>query len=186
MLVAGSGAEAGPVGGNTRSEGNTGSGGVRDRLSQARLRASRLALWCERLLTVDKFPSGVACGALPPTSRGLLCRISAPAAHTANAQNRAAAELRSGGAQKACLERYRSASREIIAVLHKAAPAAVLEKASIDEVYMDVTALVDNELQARARGSRAAPVSRGGCALWLGVWGSLRPRCLRMPGCLTS
>lgn len=26
---------------------------------------------------------------------------------------------------------------------------AVLEKASIDEVYMDVTALVDNELQAR-------------------------------------
>ncbi len=41
-------------------------------------------------------------------------------------------------------------------MLHKTAPAAVLEKASIDEVYMDVTALVDNELQASSHRSRAA------------------------------
>ena len=71
-------------------------------------------------------------------------------------RNRAAAEPFGRGAQKACLERYRSASREIIAVLHKTAPAAVLEKASIDEVYMDVTAIVDNELQASSHRSRAA------------------------------
>ncbi len=51
-------------------------------------------------------------------------------------------------------------------MLHKTAPAAVLEKASIDEVYMDVTALVDNELQAGSHRSRAAFfVTRSRCAL---------------------
>ena len=34
---------------------------------------------------------------------------------------------------------------------------AVLEKASIDEVYMDVTSLVDKELQARPRQSLVFP-----------------------------
>ena len=33
-------------------------------------------------------------------------------------------------------------------MLHKAVPSAVIEKASIDEVYIDVTNLVDDELQA--------------------------------------
>eukprot|EP00884_Botryococcus_braunii_P006782 jgi/Botrbrau1/16104/Bobra.7_2s0069.1 len=51
--------------------------------------------------------------------------------------------------QKACLNRYRRASSEIIAVLHSVCPQAPLEKASIDEVYMDVTAEVDQELQER-------------------------------------
>ncbi len=81
--------------------------------------------------------------------------------------------------QKACLERYRKACIEILAVLHKAAPQvcyslagfmhwitkrvehchavirlinfaclqAVIEKASIDEVYMDVTTMVERELR---------------------------------------
>ncbi|KAL4430354.1 hypothetical protein ABPG77_002160 [Micractinium sp. CCAP 211/92] len=54
--------------------------------------------------------------------------------------------------QKACLERYRLACAEVVALLHRLAPAAVIEKASIDEVYMDVTAMVDKELQDRNRG----------------------------------
>ena len=49
--------------------------------------------------------------------------------------------------QKACLERYRVASAEIIAVLHETAPDAVIEKASIDEAYLDVTNIVDSYLQ---------------------------------------
>ena len=50
--------------------------------------------------------------------------------------------------QKACLERYRVASAEIIAVFHEVAPEAVVEKASIDEAYIDVTSIVDAHLQA--------------------------------------
>ena len=49
--------------------------------------------------------------------------------------------------QKACLERYRVASAEIIAVFHEVAPEAVVEKASIDEAYIDVTNIVDAHLQ---------------------------------------
>lgn len=49
--------------------------------------------------------------------------------------------------QKACLERYRVASAEIIAVFHEVAPEAVVEKASIDEAYIDVTSIVDAHLQ---------------------------------------
>lgn len=51
--------------------------------------------------------------------------------------------------QKACLERYRRANSEILKILHKLAPSSVIEKASIDEVYIDVTAMVDNELQGK-------------------------------------
>lgn len=51
--------------------------------------------------------------------------------------------------QKACLERYRVASAEILAVFHEVAPDAIVEKASIDEAYLDVTSIVDAHLQAR-------------------------------------
>ncbi len=51
--------------------------------------------------------------------------------------------------QKACLERYRKANSEIMKILHKLAPNSVIEKASIDEVYIDVTAMVDAELQGK-------------------------------------
>ncbi|KAK9791346.1 hypothetical protein WJX73_002907 [Symbiochloris irregularis] len=51
--------------------------------------------------------------------------------------------------QKACLERYRQASQAIILLLRSLAPQAVTEKASIDEVYMDVTAIVDAEMRSR-------------------------------------
>eukprot|EP00803_Ostreobium_quekettii_P008583 evm.model.scf_1286.6 EVM.evm.TU.scf_1286.6 scf_1286:35361-41600(-) len=50
--------------------------------------------------------------------------------------------------QKACLERYREASRAILAVFMRDAPRARLEKASIDEAYLDVTAMVEDELKA--------------------------------------
>lgn len=52
--------------------------------------------------------------------------------------------------QKACLERYRVASAEILAVFHEVAPDAIVEKASIDEAYLDVTSIVDAHLQVRA------------------------------------
>jgi len=51
--------------------------------------------------------------------------------------------------QKACLERYRRANSAIMKILHKLAPTSVIEKASIDEVYIDVTAMVDDELQGK-------------------------------------
>ena len=50
--------------------------------------------------------------------------------------------------QKACLERYRVASAEIIAVFHDVVPEAIVEKASIDEAYLDITSIVDAHLQA--------------------------------------
>ncbi|KAK9864470.1 hypothetical protein WJX84_003099 [Apatococcus fuscideae] len=59
--------------------------------------------------------------------------------------------------EKACLERYRRASVEIIGLLHRSASKAVIEKASIDEVYIDVTALVDEELQERAAAEGGGP-----------------------------
>ena len=52
--------------------------------------------------------------------------------------------------QKACLERYRRASAEIVAVFHSVLPAVVIEKASIDEAYLDVTQMVDQEMQVAA------------------------------------
>eukprot|EP00890_Picochlorum_soloecismus_P005649 jgi/Picsp_1/6085/NSC_03439-R1_sister chromatid cohesion protein len=52
-------------------------------------------------------------------------------------------------AEKACLERYRLASAEILDVIRKEIPSTTIEKASIDEVYVDVTSLVDVEMEKR-------------------------------------
>ncbi|KAL0047265.1 hypothetical protein WJX82_011225 [Trebouxia sp. C0006] len=60
--------------------------------------------------------------------------------------------------QKACLERYRVASAEIIAVFHEVAPDAIVEKASIDEAYLDVTSIVDAHLRA-SDGEGSLPAS---------------------------
>lgn len=40
------------------------------------------------------------------------------------------------------------ASAEILAVIHEVAPDAIVEKASIDEAYLDITSIVDAHLQA--------------------------------------
>ena len=69
--------------------------------------------------------------------------------------------------QKACLERYRVASAEIIAVFHEVAPEAVVEKASIDEAYIDVTNIVDVHLQVAA----GLSVTSHSCHLQLHVLG---------------
>jgi nucleotidyltransferase/DNA polymerase involved in DNA repair len=61
--------------------------------------------------------------------------------------------------QKACLERYRAASYEILALLHKIMPNTTIEKASIDEFYMDVTADIQELVQQQAE---------SGC-----MWGSI-------------
>lgn len=50
--------------------------------------------------------------------------------------------------QKACLERYRKASFEILKLTHKVLPQAIVQKASIDEVYLDVTHIVDQEVKS--------------------------------------
>jgi len=52
-------------------------------------------------------------------------------------------------AEKACLERYRLASAEILDIIRKEVPSTTIEKASIDEVYVDVTSLVDAEMDKR-------------------------------------
>ena len=47
------------------------------------------------------------------------------------------------------LERYRDASKEIFAVFKKKIdPSAVLEKASVDEAYFDITKMVDEILES--------------------------------------
>lgn len=61
--------------------------------------------------------------------------------------------------QKACLERYRAASYEILALLHKIMPNTTIEKASIDEFYMDVTADIQELLHQQAESG--------------GMWGSI-------------
>ncbi|KFM25659.1 N-acetyltransferase eso1 [Auxenochlorella protothecoides] len=48
--------------------------------------------------------------------------------------------------QKASLERYRRSTAEVLTLLHAQLPGAVIEKASIDEVYIDVTAEVERAL----------------------------------------
>ena len=55
--------------------------------------------------------------------------------------------------QKACLERYRRANSEIMTLLHRLIPTAVIEKASIDEMYIDATPLVDAQLEAQRHGN---------------------------------
>lgn len=66
----------------------------------------------------------------------------------ASAGNDSAVTWEDRKTQKACLERYRVASAEIIAVFHEVAPDAIVEKASIDEAYLDVTSIVDVHLRA--------------------------------------
>lgn len=66
----------------------------------------------------------------------------------AGAGNNSAVTWEDRKTQKACLERYRVASAEIIAVFHEVAPDAIVEKASIDEAYLDVTSIVDAHLRA--------------------------------------
>jgi len=53
--------------------------------------------------------------------------------------------------QKACLERYRRANADIMQLLYCLAPTSTIEKASIDEAYLDVTAAVDIELDDAAQ-----------------------------------
>ncbi|GMH32529.1 hypothetical protein BSKO_00363 [Bryopsis sp. KO-2023] len=52
--------------------------------------------------------------------------------------------------QKACLERYREASLEIMGIFRRLAPTAIFEKASIDEVYLDVSESVTSTLEKEA------------------------------------
>jgi DNA polymerase eta len=55
-----------------------------------------------------------------------------------------AVDMHSRLTQKACLARYRRASGEILALLHRLLPStSTIEKASIDEVYVDVTDQVE-------------------------------------------
>lgn len=56
--------------------------------------------------------------------------------------------------QKACLERYRVANAEILSIIHEEVPSVTVEKASIDEVYIDVTPLVDVEMEKRGENER--------------------------------
>eukprot|EP00873_Tetraselmis_striata_P002831 jgi/Tetstr1/423095/TSEL_013865.t1 len=65
--------------------------------------------------------------------------------------------------EKACLERYRQASRKIIALIHRTVPGStVVEKASIDEVYLDVTQAVEEELRGGSGGGQPAGGRGGG------------------------
>ena len=66
--------------------------------------------------------------------------------------------------EKACLERYRRANLEILKVIHGELPkGCAVEKASIDEVFVDVTALVDEEV------SRGDSSSEGEVFTWNSV-----------------
>lgn len=75
--------------------------------------------------------------------------------------------------KKACLERYRLANAEILDVLHTEIPSCPIEKASIDEVYIDVTTLVDNELALRYPCSESDHHMNGFHDHALFSWGSI-------------
>ncbi|WIA12559.1 hypothetical protein OEZ85_006220 [Tetradesmus obliquus] len=62
------------------------------------------------------------------------------------------------GSSKACLQRYRKASAQIMRLLGQLSPGCLLEKASIDEVYIDATPAAVAELAA-AEGSNTAPAT---------------------------
>eukprot|EP00887_Chlorella_sp_A99_P005175 scaffold1.g5175.t1 len=62
--------------------------------------------------------------------------------------------------QKASLERYRRSTAEVMALLHRLLPGVTIEKASIDEVYADVTSMVDRELAAQ-QGQQRQPQGQG-------------------------
>ena len=54
--------------------------------------------------------------------------------------------------RKACLERYRKANAEILDVLHQEMSNTKIEKASIDEVYVDVSKAVSELIQQKSLG----------------------------------
>ncbi|WIA32722.1 hypothetical protein OEZ86_005908 [Tetradesmus obliquus] len=62
------------------------------------------------------------------------------------------------GSSKACLQRYRKASAQIMRLLGQLSPGCLLEKASIDEVYIDATPAAVAELAA-AEGGITAPAA---------------------------
>jgi len=73
--------------------------------------------------------------------------------------------------QKACLERYRKASLEIQSLIrNNIPPNIIMEKASIDEVYLDITPMVEHELEMME-----ASVQQGGEAATPFAWGSVVP-----------
>ncbi len=73
--------------------------------------------------------------------------------------------------KKACLERYRLANAEILDVLHDEIPTCPIEKASIDEVYIDATTLVDMELERKNVQTGDSCDVSGGHGLF--SWGSV-------------
>lgn len=77
--------------------------------------------------------------------------------------------------QKACLERYRLANAEILDVLHTEVPSSTIEKASIDEVYIDVTDLVAERADqvVHGRDSEGQPLFSWGSVVY--GTGSLDP-----------
>ena len=67
----------------------------------------------------------------------------------------------------------RRSTSEVLALLHRLAPQAPLEKASIDEVYLDVTAMVERELQvglARGGGGSVSGVCGQGRVVGWRAW----------------
>lgn len=66
-------------------------------------------------------------------------------------ENRKPGQLFDRTHQKAILRRYRVASREIFAILGSMAP--IIEKASIDEAFMDVTEMATQRLAQTVSGS---------------------------------
>lgn len=64
---------------------------------------------------------------------------------------------------------FPSARAQILRVLHEKCQGAVIEKASIDEVFIDATALVEAELNSR--GGLGAPTCDGGASLF--SWNSV-------------
>lgn len=65
-----------------------------------------------------------------------------------SSENAVVVDTHSRLTQKACLTRYRRASGEILALLHRLLPStSIIEKASIDEVYVDVTDQVEEDVK---------------------------------------
>lgn len=69
-------------------------------------------------------------------------------------ENRKPGQLFDRTHQKAILRRYRVASREIFAILGSMVP--VIEKASIDEAFMDVTEMAKQRLAQTVGGALLA------------------------------
>jgi DNA polymerase eta len=71
---------------------------------------------------------------------------------TSEANGRDVPEEEARLSRKACLERYRKANAEILDVLHQEMSNAKIEKASIDEVYMDVSKAVSELILQKSFG----------------------------------